>query len=399
MSGRQAVVVGGGIIGLAFARQLLTERPGLQVTVLEKELEVAQHQSGRNSGVVHAGLYYEPGSLKARLCRRGVGLLREYCEERKIHYEECGKLLVARNERERARLENILERSRANGVPGVSMVGPDGIRDIEPHVRGVGGLHSPTTAIVDYAGVCRALAEDIEAAGGSVVTRAAVTRIEHRGERMVVRTGHPDVAEVHADLVVVCAGLNSDLVARSGGGAVDPKIVPFKGQYYLLEPHARALVEGLIYPVPDPRYPFLGIHLTKRWDGEVLIGPNAVLALGREAYGRRQADRRHLVSLVRDPGFRRFAVQNWRTGGREMAQAASRRLFVGMARRYVPELRVSDVTDGPAGIRAQAMDGDGSLVDDFRVERLGSLVNLRNAPSPGATSALALAEHIVSLLP
>jgi L-2-hydroxyglutarate oxidase len=399
MAARQAVVVGGGIVGLAVARQLLTDRPGLQVTVLEKEPAVAAHQSGRNSGVVHAGLYYEPGSLKARLCRRGVTLLRDYCADRKIHYEECGKVLVARNAVEQARLQNILERSRANGVPGVSLIGPAELRDIEPHARGVAGLHSPSTAVVDYAGVCRALAGDIGVAGGSVLTGAPVSRIEHRGTGMVVHSAHPEATELRADLVVVCAGLHSDVVAVSGGGAPDPRIVPFKGQYYLLKPHARHLVRGLIYPVPDPRYPFLGIHLTKRWDGEVLVGPNAVLALARESYGRGQADRGHLVSLVRDPGFRRFAVRNWRTGGREMAQAASRRLFVQMARRYVPELRFSDVTDGPAGIRAQAMDADGSLVDDFRIERLGSLVNLRNAPSPGATSALAIAEHLVSLLP
>jgi (S)-2-hydroxyglutarate dehydrogenase len=399
MSTQQAVVVGGGIIGLAVARQLTVERPETQVTVLEKESAVAQHQSGRNSGVVHAGLYYPPGSLKAQLCRRGVGLLRDYCTDRGVHYEECGKVLVARNEVERGRLDGIRERAEANGVPGVTLVGPDGLRDIEPHVRGIAGLHSPSTAIVDYAGVCRALADDVRASGGRVVTGAAVSGIEHRGGRMVLRTGHPEHQEVSADLVVVCAGLQSDLVAQGGGGSPDPRIVPFKGQYYLLRPAARSLVRGLIYPVPDPRYPFLGVHLTKRWDGEVLVGPNAVLAVAREAYRRGDGEWKEVAQLVRHRGFRRFARENWRTGAREIAQSASRHLFVQMARRYVPELSTADVTAGPAGIRAQAMDVDGGLVDDFRIERLGSLVNLRNAPSPGATSSLAIAEHLVAMLP
>jgi L-2-hydroxyglutarate oxidase len=399
MSARQAVIVGGGIIGLAVARQLTLERPGTQVTVLEKEADIAQHQSGRNSGVVHAGLYYPPVSLKAQLCRRGVGLLRDYCADRGIHYEECGKLLVARNGAERGRLQGIRERAQANGVPGVTLVGPEGLRDIEPHVRGVAGLHSPSTAIVDYRGVCRALAQDVSAAGGAVVTGAAVTRIEHRGDRMAVHTRHAEHPEVHADLVVVCAGLHSDRVAQSGSGDPDPRIVPFKGQYYLLRPPARSLVRGLIYPVPDPRYPFLGIHLTKRWDGEILVGPNAVLAMARESYEPGDGDWRELVELAKHRGFRNFARQNWLTGGREVAQAVSRRLFVHMARRYVPELRASDVIAGPAGIRAQAMAADGSLLDDFLVERRGPLVNLRNAPSPGATSSLAIAEHLVALLP
>jgi (S)-2-hydroxyglutarate dehydrogenase len=399
MSTQQAVVVGGGVIGLAVARQLTLDRPGTQVTVLEKEPAVAQHQSGRNSGVVHAGLYYPPGSLKARLCRRGVGLLREYCADRGVHYEECGKVLVARNEVERSRLDGIRERAETNGVPGMTLVGPEGLRDIEPHVRGVAGLHSPSTAIVDYAGVCRALAADVVARQGRVVTGAPVSSIQHRGGRMVLRTGHPEHPEISADLVVVCAGLQSDLVARSGGGGADPRIVPFKGQYYLLRPAARSLVRGLIYPVPDPRYPFLGVHLTKRWDGEVLVGPNAVLAISRESYERGDAEWRELAELARHSGFRRFARRNWRTGAREIAQSTSRHLFVHMARRYVPELRTTDVIAGPAGIRAQAMDADGGLVDDFRIERLGPLVNLRNAPSPGATSSLAIAEHLVAMLP
>lgn len=395
---QHVVVVGGGIIGLAVARRLLQTRPGRMVTVLEKEQALAQHQSRRNSGVVHAGLYYPPGSLKARLCRRGVSLLRTFCDEHGIAYEECGKVVVALDRDERTRLDEIQRRAEANGVPGLRRLGPDGLRAVEPQAAGVEALHSPHTAIADFAGVCRALAGEIVAAGGQVVTRAEVTSVVRRGSRVRIATNRPGHDVIEADLAVACAGLHSDRLAVMAGERSDPRVLPFRGEYHLLRPAARSLVRGLIYPVPDPRYPFLGIHLTRRWDGEVLVGPNAVLALAREGYRRRDVDPRELTAIVGYPGFRALVRQHWRTGLRELHRSASRRAFVNEARRYVPALRADMVTPGPAGVRAQALALDGGLVDDFVIDGGHPVVHLRNAPSPGATSSLAIAEHVVALL-
>ena len=399
MTGRRIAVVGGGIVGAAVARRLLVVEESASVTLLEKETELARHQTGRNSGVVHAGLYYTPGSLKARLCRRGVGLLREFCEDRSVAYDECGKVLVALDAVEEGRLAGIEERARANGVPGVRRLDADELRAIEPHVRGVAGLHSPTTAIVDYPGVTRALAAEVEARGGSVQLGVEVVGLTPRGQQVVVRGRTRDgaVTEEVFDLVVLCAGLQSDRVAAMAGDVADPRIVPFRGEYYLLRPPARSLVKGLVYPVPDPRYPFLGVHLTPRVDGEVMVGPNAVMALAREGYRWTVVSPRDLAETFASAGFRAFARQHWRTGLKEMAGSLSKRRFVDEARKYVPELRVRDVLPGPSGIRAQALDPDGGLVDDFRVNRRGSVVAVRNAPSPAATSCLAIAEHIVDL--
>jgi (S)-2-hydroxyglutarate dehydrogenase len=388
----RTVVVGGGILGVAVARRLLEVRPGDEVVVLEKEGGLAAHQTGHNSGVVHAGLYYTPGSLKAMLCRRGVGMLHEFCVEKGLPYHECGKVVVARDETEEVRLADIFTRAQANGVPGVRMVGPDGLRDLEPHVTGVAALHSPHTAVVDFAAVTRALAEDVEKRGGRVVTGRTVTGFRHEPNHVVVTTPYEDHV---ADRVVLCAGLWSDRLATLAGDEADPRIVPFRGEYHLLRSDRRALVNGLVYPVPDPRYPFLGIHLTLRHDGEVMVGPNAVLALARDAYGWGRLRRDDLAETLRWPGFQAMARVHWRTGVREMVGSASRRAFVAAARRYVPELRTDDVLPGPAGVRAQAVARDGSLVDDFRINRLGRVVAVRNAPSPGATSSLAIAEHVV----
>ncbi len=389
----RCAVVGGGILGAAVARRLQQAHDGAQVTVLEKESALAQHQTGRNSGVVHAGLYYPPGSLKAVLCRRGVGLLRDYCAEHAIAYEQCGKVLVALDADEDRRLDAIEERARANGVPGIRRIGPDGLAELEPHVRGIGALHSPSTAIVDFPAVTRALAAEVEDAGGTVRTGVEVTGLDERGGEVVVSGADGPVGGF--DLVVVCAGLQGDRVARLAGDGVDPRIVPFRGEYHLLVPERRNLVRGLVYPVPDPRYPFLGVHLTPRVDGEVLVGPNAVLALAREGYDWRSVSWPDVRETLASPGFRRFARRHWRTGAREVAGSLSTARFVAAARRYVPDLGVGDVSPGPSGIRAQALDPDGSLVDDFRISRVGHVVAVRNAPSPGATSALAIAEHVV----
>ena len=395
MSRPRHAVIGGGIVGAAVSRRLLQLRPDADVTLLEKESALAQHQTGHNSGVVHAGLYYTPGSLKAQLCRRGVSLLREYCVDAGLAYDECGKVLVALNDTEERRLVDIMGRAKANGVPGARMLDATALREIEPHVRGVAGMHSPETAIVDYAAVARAFAHDATSAGADVRTGYEVTGLDERGPEVVVRSG--DGAEDAFDHVIVCAGLHADRVAALAGDEADPRIVPFRGEYYLLRPERRHLVRGLVYPVPDPRYPFLGVHITPRVDGEVMVGPNAVLALSREGYGWGRVSGRDLREALAWPGFRRFARHHWRTGATEMLGSLSRRAFVSAARRYVPELTTADVVPGPRGVRAQALGRDGTLVDDFRMTRRGNVLSVRNAPSPAATSSLAIAEYIVDI--
>ncbi|BBY91881.1 hydroxyglutarate oxidase [Mycobacterium gallinarum] len=395
----RVAVIGGGIVGVAIAREILIRRPDARVTLFEKEDRLAAHQTGRNSGVVHAGLYYRPGSNKAVLCRRGVGLLEEFCVQRGIQNIKCGKVLVALDETERARLGGIEERARANGVPGVRTIGPEELREIEPHVRGLAALHSPSTSIVDFAEVTRALADDAVQAGAKVLLGQEVIGLRSTGTEVVVtaRTAG-GTYQAAFDQVVACGGLQSDRLAELAGDGPDPAIMPFRGEYYALKPGRRGLVNGLVYPVPDPRYPFLGVHITPRVDGEVLVGPNAVLALAREGYNWRTASRHDLAEIVRTPAFWRFARQHWRTGIREMYGSLSKRRYIAGARAYVPEIRDDDVVPGPAGIRAQALDADGALVDDFRISVRDRIVLLRNAPSPAATSALAIAEHVVSTI-
>lgn len=393
MRAPRVAVVGGGIIGTAVARHLIRRVDGAEVTLFEKEDRLGGHQTGHNSGVVHAGLYYEPGSLKARLCRRGVTLLQEFAEEHRIAYDECGKIVVALHARELPRLDAIYERSVANGVPGVRMVEGHEIREIEPHARGLRALHSPHTAIVDYPGVTDALGDDLRDAGGSVRLGEEVTHIDEHdsGVRLITPGDRQDF-----DLVIACAGLQSDRVARQAGESPDPRIVPFYGDYFLLTPEKSHLVNGLIYPVPDPRYPFLGVHLTKRVDGAVMLGPNAFLSMAREAYQRGQFKARDVRDALAFPGFWRFAAGNVPAAIRESRTAMSSSKFIAEARRYVPDIRASDVVRGPRGIRAQAMDAKGRLVDDFVITGTERVVHVRNAPSPGATSALAIAEYIVS---
>lgn len=386
------VVIGAGIIGAAVGREILRRFPGSDVTVLEKEPRVAAHQTGHNSGVVHAGLYYEPGSLKARLCRRGVELLKDYCAEKGLPYLECGKLVVALDGAEEVRLDRIHERAVANGVPGVHLVGPEGIREREPEAVGRAALVSPGTAVVDYAAITRALADDITAAGGRVEFGREVLRIDRDGERSVVHTA---TGPLTADHVIVCAGAQSDRLSRRSGGRRHPSIVPFFGQYFLLEPSYRGILNGLVYPVPDPRYPFLGVHLTKRFDGEMTVGPNAFLSLSRERYRGLGLDPRDLVETLADPGFWRFSGRNMPSAVREARTVLSPRFFLREAARYVPSLEGAQATRLERGIRAQAMDAAGRLLDDFVIETDAAATHVRNAPSPGATSSLAIAEHIV----
>lgn len=391
----RAAVIGGGIIGLAVARELLGSIGGARVTVFEKEDGVARHQTGHNSGVVHAGLYYPPGSLKATLCRRGVQLLRDYAERNAVRYDECGKIVVAHNSEELDRLAAIRDRAIENGVPGIRMLTADQITDIEPHARGISALHSPTTAIIDYPAVAESLAADVVAGGGEVLLSHEVTGIAPQGREVVVSTASTRDA---FDLVVTCAGLQSDRVARLSGESASPRIVPFFGDYFLLAEQKSSLVKGLIYPVPDPRYPFLGVHLTKQIDGRVSLGPNAFLSLGREAYGRRQVSVADVAAAVGFPGFWRFAAQNQRAAVREVKTVLSTGAFVREAQKYVPEVQRSDVSRGTRGIRAQAMNADGSLEDDFVITGRSRVIHIRNAPSPGATSSLAIAEHIVKTI-
>jgi L-2-hydroxyglutarate oxidase LhgO len=385
-------VIGAGILGLAVARRIGELASDATVTVLEKEQGIARHQTGRNSGVVHAGIYYAPGSLKAKLCRRGVALLEPYCVERGLPYERCGKLVVALDSGELGRLRELERRATANGVPDLRWVERDELRELEPHAAGVAGLHSPTTAITDYREVCAAFADDVNAAGGSVVLGAEVTAIELRAGEALVTTS---VESFGFDRLVICAGLQSDRVARLAGDERDPPIIPFRGEYYGLAAGREDLVRGLLYPVPDPAYPFLGVHFTRRVGGGVDVGPNAVLAFAREGYKLRNLRVADLAEVLGSRGFRALARSNWRMGARELRGSISKRAFAADARRYVPELGTGDLRPAPAGVRAQAIDPDGSLVDDFRINRLGPVVAVRNAPSPGATSSMAIAEYVV----
>ena len=392
----RVVIVGGGILGLAAGRLLALERPDVEVVLLEKEPLLAQHQTGRNSGVVHAGLYYEPGSLKARLCRRGGELLRAFCLEHELPFDECGKVLVATQEDELPRLERILERARANGVAETRLIDATELRALEPHTVGIAALHSPTTAIVDYTAVCGALAGEMRTRGAVIRTGTPVRRVRAEGGEPCVELA--DGSEEHADRVLVCAGLHADRLARASGEPAEPRIVPFRGEYWRLRPERSHLVRGLVYPVPDPSLPFLGVHLTRAVDGSVLVGPNAVLAYAREGYRRRDVNLADLRDTVTWPGMWRVARKHWASGAHEVARSLSKRAFVREARRYVPELRAEDVVAAPAGVRAQAVDRDGALVDDFRLDVSGRTVWVRNAPSPAATSSLAIAEELLTYL-
>lgn len=388
-------IVGGGIVGLAVGREITRRRPGTRVLVLEKEDRVGAHQTGHNSGVVHAGIYYRPGSLKATLCTRGRQLLRDYCTEHALPYDECGKVVVAVDRAETARFDALERTARENGVPGLRRLSPEELAEIEPHAVGIAALHSPHTAITDYVAVARRLADDILAAGGSVHLATPATGITRVGERVRVTTPGPSY---DVDRLVLCGGLQSDRLGRLAGGGADPRIVPFRGEYLAVRQERQHLVRGMVYPVPDPRYPFLGVHFTRRVGGGLEVGPNAVLAPHRDAYRRRSVRAADLASTAAWPGFWRMARQHWRTGVTEVRGSLSVRAYLRAAQRYVPEIGVDDVVRAGFGIRAQAVERDGTLVDDFRIDDLGGVLSVRNAPSPAATSSLAIAEHVVDRL-
>jgi len=387
------VIVGGGIIGLAAAREILTRRPGTSLAIVEKEPAVGEHQTGHNSGVIHSGIYYAPGSLKARLCTAGARLMYEFCASHGVPADRCGKLIVATAESELPALDELYRRGTANGVTGLEMVGPAGIREHEPHCTGIRAIWSPTTGIVDFSRVAQAMADDVEKLGGVIMTGRPVTGLTVRAESIGVRTG---LGELTASRVLTCAGLHSDRVAGLSGAPEEPRIVPFRGDYWQLRPDRRHLARNLIYPVPDPKFPFLGVHFTRRiGDGAVWLGPNAVLALAREGYHRWHVRPGDLAQTLGYPGFRRMARKYWRTGLAEVYRDVSKRAFVAACQRFVPELGPGDVVPGPSGVRAQSVAGDGRLVDDFSFNVQGKrLMHVRNAPSPAATSSLAIGELI-----
>ena len=386
-------VVGAGILGLAVAREALRRFPGIEVAVHEKEASVATHQTGHSSGVIHAGVYYAPGSLKAKLCVEGSRAMYAYCDEHGIPYDRCGKVVVATDEGEVERLEELFSRSKQNGVSDVRLLDQDELGEVEPSVRGVRALHSPATGVVDFRRVARTMAHEITDGGAEIHTGRAVRRIR-RVDGGLVRLETPD-AFLDARAVITCGGVYSDRLARMTGGAESPRIVPFRGRYYALVPQASNLVRGLVYPVPDPAFPFLGVHFTKQISGEMWAGPNAVLALAREGYRARQIALRDVWDTVSYRGFRVFARRNWRVGYDELRGDVSRRAFVAALQRLVPAVRAEHLAKTHSGIRAQALDRDGSLVDDFRFDHAENVVHVRNAPSPGATSSLAIAGHIV----
>jgi L-2-hydroxyglutarate oxidase len=386
-------IIGAGIVGLATAYRLLERLPDLRVTVLEKEGQIAAHQTGHNSGVVHAGLHYLPGSLKARLCRDGKADLEAFAEAHAIPLERCGKLVVALTEAELPRLQTLRMRALENAVPAIELVDAGRLRELEPHAAGIRALWSPSTGIVDFRQVAAAIADEIRRCGGTIETSRQVTALSVRGDEVVIATSLGDLVARHA---IACAGLHADRIAHLTGDLGRQRILPSRGDYYTLTPAARHLVRGLIYPVPDPRFPFLGIHLTRRIDGNVLAGPNAVIAFAREGYRRRDVSISDLAGTLTDRGFLRLAGRFWRTGLAEMFRDWSKRSFVAEVGRYIPEVQSQDLVFGPAGVRAQALDPDGTLVDDFRLTRSRRVLHVLNAPSPAATASLAVGREVAA---
>jgi L-2-hydroxyglutarate oxidase len=385
------VIVGAGIVGLATAMELVQRRPDLKLAVLEKEGQVAAHQTGHNSGVIHSGLYYKPGSLKAKMAVEGRQLMVEFCQEHDLPYDLCGKVVVATTEEEVPRLDELFRRGTANGVPGLERIGPEEIREHEPHAVGVAGIWSPNTGIVDYIAVTHKYAEIVEQGGGQVRLNTKVTAIVQEPGGLVVETTQDPV---HSRALINCGGLQSDLIARMTGDTHGLRIVPFRGEYYELAAHSYEMVHGLIYPVPDPRFPFLGVHFTKKIDNSVEAGPNAVLAFAREGYTKTDINVGYILKLLTFRGFWLMASKYWKMGFGEMYRSFSKRSFVKSLQSLVPQIGMDDVTRGGAGVRAQAMDPDGNLLDDFRFVESENAIHVLNAPSPAATASIPIGRAI-----
>ncbi|HEV3333034.1 MAG TPA: L-2-hydroxyglutarate oxidase [Bryobacteraceae bacterium] len=395
LNSKSVIIIGGGIVGLATAYRLGERFPGARITVLEKESRVGQHQTGHNSGVLHCGLYYKPGSVKARLSVTGIRQMVEFCREHSIPHEVCGKLVVATEESEIPRLRALEERGRANGLEGLCWLEPGRMREIEPHVGGVAALRVPQEGIVDYPAVCTTLMSLLSVRGTQVVTGARVTRLEQKGSGWVARTGGRDF---EADFLINCAGLHSDRVAELAGERREVRILPFRGEYYKLKPERQSLVRHLIYPVADPRFPFLGVHLTRLIHGGIEAGPNAVLAFAREGYRKTDFNARDFVDALSYGGFWRFLGRYPSTAWYEMRRSFSRELFCRALQRLVPEMRPDDLATGGSGVRAQAISPAGELVQDFSLIARPNALHVLNAPSPAATASLAIGEEIVSMV-
>jgi L-2-hydroxyglutarate oxidase len=386
-------VIGGGIVGLSTAMQMQERFPGIAVAVLEKEPALATHQTGRNSGVIHAGVYYQPGSLKARFCREGVKATIRFCEERDIPYEQCGKLLVATDEEELPRMAALYDRAVENGIVMERLDKAEAARR-EPHIRSVGAIYSPTTGIVDYGRIARAMADVVRERGGEVMTSSEVIHVDETPADVALETGRQ---RVRAKQVIAAAGLQADRIARMCGVDIDFRIVPFRGEYYRLGADKNDIVNHLIYPIPDPALPFLGVHLTRMIGGYVTVGPNAVLAFAREGYGFGDVDLRDMGEMLRFPGFRKVIKANLKSGVLEMANSLVKSRYLALCQRYCPELTLDDLTPYRAGVRAQAVLADGTMVHDFLIGETERTIHVLNAPSPAATSAIPIGKHIVGL--
>jgi len=386
------VVIGGGIVGLAVALEITKRYPRLRLLLLEKENRVAQHQSGHNSGVIHSGTYYKPGSLKAKLCVEGARAMVEFCREHGIPHNVCGKVIVATHEEEFPRLEELRRRGEANGLTGLRLIGSEELRAIEPHGRGLRALVVPSTGITDYAAVCSKYAELIGLQGGTILTSTEVTGLRSFENEVVVETNASAFSTAY---LINCAGLFSDRISRMAGETPNVMIVPFRGEYYDLIPERSSLVRALIYPVPDPQFPFLGVHFTRRVNGTVDAGPNAVLAFRREGYGRTDFSLHDMASSIAFPGFRRMAARHWRSGMDEFRRSFSKPAFVRALQRLLPEIREDDLVPGSSGVRAQALRGDGTLVDDFYFVATEKMLHVLNVPSPAATASLPIARTVV----
>ena len=389
------IVIGGGIVGLATALKVLEKKPETRLLLLEKEKELSAHQTGNNSGVIHSGIYYKPGSLKAQNCRTGYQQLVEFCDEENIPYELCGKVIVATEENQLPALETLLERGNQNGLKGIRKITKEELGELEPHVRGIQGIHVPQTGIVDFKRVSMAYARRIEEAGGEILTERKVTDIQLNSKSVVVETNK---GSYEGHMLVNCAGLYSDKMAERTGMKVNVKIIPFRGEYYKLKKEKHHLVKNLIYPVPDPAFPFLGVHFTRMIDGGIEAGPNAVLAFAREGYKKYQINIAELSEILLWPGFQKVAAKYWSTGFGEMYRSFSKSAFTKALQKLIPEVNKSDLEAGGAGIRAQACDRDGGLIDDFLIFENQHAVNVCNAPSPAATSSLAIGDHVSELV-
>ena len=388
------IVIGAGIIGLSSAMEISRRHPGKRVLILEKEDRPGLHQSGHNSGVIHAGLYYRPGSLKAQICGQGAQSMVAFAEEHGIDYQICGKVVVATGGEEIPRLEELHRRGTANGIQGMKMIGPSQLRDIEPHAHGVKALWVPSTGIIDFPAVVRTYARIVEDAGQDIRLGAQVTGIEKRGGEVTVETTAGDFS---GRFIVNCAGLHADRVARLAGGEIPLRIIPFRGEYYELLPEKRDLVHSLIYPVPDPDFPFLGVHFTRRIDGTVEAGPNAVLAFMREGYTKTSADPADILDTLSYPGFWRLSRKYWKVGFGEMVRSLSKSAFTRSLQKLMPDIRESDLVPGGAGVRAQAVDTEGRLVDDFAIVQTEGAIHVCSAPSPGATASLMIGKRIADM--